>query len=56
MIARRTIALTLQAARIKVLVWRLLATRAACGAIRRAANWLAPAGRPEHHRKHRTPP
>ena len=30
--------------RLKVLVWRLLATRAAWRLVRRAVNWLAPAG------------
>jgi len=38
-----TLALTLEAARIKLTFWRLLATRAACRAIRRAVDWLAPA-------------
>ncbi|HUF45828.1 MAG TPA: hypothetical protein VMN43_10830 [Aestuariivirgaceae bacterium] len=35
---------TVQAVRLKLLLWRLLAERAACRAIRRAINWLAPAG------------
>ena len=30
--------------RLKLLIWRLLATRAAWRTVRRAVNWLAPAG------------
>jgi hypothetical protein len=36
--------MTLQLARLKLLVWRLLATRAAWRLVRRAADWLVPAG------------
>ena len=35
---------TLTAARIKLLLWRLLAMRAALRLVRRAYDWLAPAG------------
>lgn len=42
--------------RLKLLVWRYLALRAAWRLVRRAAGWLAPAGLPDHHRNHRAPP
>ena len=39
-----TLALTLQLARIKFRIGRYLATRAALRLVRRAVDWLAPAG------------
>ncbi len=39
-----TLALTLQAARLRLHIWRLLAARAAWRAVRRAIQWMAPAG------------
>ncbi len=39
-----TLALTLQAARIKVATWRHLARRAALRLMRRVLDWMEPAG------------
>jgi len=39
-----TISLTLQVARVKLRIWRLLATRVAWRTVRRAMQWMGPAG------------
>jgi len=39
-----TLRLTLELARLKLLFWRLLVMQAAWRLVRRAVDWLAPAG------------
>jgi hypothetical protein len=44
MIARRDLPLWWMLARFKLRLWRYLAKRALCRGIRRAVDWLVPAG------------